>query len=966
MQSRSKRLKWALGGKGIRSEQVDIFEKLVQQLCNLITPEAECKQHEVFETTAWAEDIRKMLTKIDDGIKSEMQRDVFSWLGKPPSNDKYEDSLAERLDTTCEWIFDRPTFQSWLSAHDPRKPSFLWIHGPAGFGKTILCAHIAHHLSRALDTPVEHFFFHSGHESREDPYFALRSWLCQVAAKNSDAIEFIRRAWENDSSEKASRKMLLELFKEITTAIPGCIFIADGLDECSQLVSRDEPEIREVLERIEDNVWGYKISTGDVGADTAAFSQSVVDKKLSSKSEELRSAISEAMADRSQGQFLWIKMQEQYLRNGMSKKRLHEVVTNTPSGLDRLYDHNWRRIMNMSDWDRDRTFSLLRWTAFTFRPLNIRAVTEAVLITQFKELDIDEYPENFDDYYIRTEIVGLCGPLLEVQDHSKYPSPGWRTLHIPHFSVRQYLIEHLPAPVWIQGNGALNKDLSQVWAEKDYSDSCQESFLVYAAYNWIRYAKLIFGAQTTLSVPNAMGATPLFIASYYGHTGVVRILLDYGADASLPALGTFNCSPLWAASIRGSIEIVKELLSHGAGKTLAIPNAEGETPLHAAATHNHVQVLQLLLEVPGVPINQMTTYGFTPLFIASRNGYHDIVQLLLAVDSIDKDRENWMGLNPLFAAVAIGHLEVASLLLSKGSQVNPCVRIGQDLLWWARRSTEKGVVQLLEIQEALNGAGASSLFTTLLAGSMVNAKYTIEIPEDAVWVTNWNKLHAAARFERVLFPQVKYGGFVIEVDENIVLATDEQMSKDVLELLTGLQKNEAQPEDEQTTPNKREAEIHEPANPESTCCCSDDVIAYKDLSPEQKEINDILRNMDRDPDLMSLADLGKDGVFRFLDADRHIHYAVSLRPALIKSLIGWQPYDLEVESFWRGVNRMKVPEEQWHSLPEGMLPPLLTEEEKRDERDMKNKHKINKTRGDLKNGVHREDVVLIKSDNQLR
>jgi hypothetical protein len=162
-------------------------------------------------------------------------------------------------------------------------------------------------------------------------------------------------------------------------------------------------------------------------------------------------------------------------------------------------------------------------------------------------------------------------------------------------------------------------------------------------------------------------------------------------------------------------------------------------------------------------------------------------------------------------------------------------------------------------------------------------------------------------------------------------------------------------------------EIHEPADAGAISCSSEDGIVYKDLSPEQKEISDILRNMDRDPDLLGLADLGKDGVFRFLDADRNIHYAVPLRPALIKALIDRLPYDPEVEAFWRGVDGTKVPEEQWYNPPEGILPPPLTAEERREEREImeKNKDKIDKRREDLKNGVHRERLVFIESDNKL-
>ncbi|KAF9776091.1 hypothetical protein IL306_005756 [Fusarium sp. DS 682] len=157
-----------------------------------------------------------------------------------------------------------------------------------------------------------------------------------------------------------------------------------------------------------------------------------------------------------------------------------------------------------------------------------------------------------------------------------------------------------------------------------------------------------------------------------------------------------------------------------------------------------------------------------------------------------------------------------------------------------------------------------------------------------------------------------------------------------------------------------------PAEVEATCCSSEG-IAYKDLSPEQKELSDILCNMDRDPDLMGCADLGKDGVFRFLDANSNIHYAVPLRPALIKALLDRLPYDPEVEKSWRGIDGTNVPKEQWYNPPDGILPPPLTEEQRREEQEIieKNKNKFDKIREDLKNGIHRERLVFIESDNKL-
>ncbi|KAF5554105.1 ankyrin [Fusarium phyllophilum] len=735
-QSRGRRLKWALGGKESRNEQVDIFEKLVQQLYNLIPPEEKSQNYEGLESTAWVEDIRQMLTKIEQGIKFEEQRDVLSWLGKSPPNDKYEDSLSKRVDTTCEWIFDRPTFKSWLSPVDSTKPSVLWINGPAGFGKTVLCAHIVHHLAESLDKPVAHFFFTSDHESREDPFSALRSWQRQLAVKVNDAFECIRRAWENDSSEEASRRSLVDLFKQMITAVPGCVFIADGLDECSQLgngdtsvtrflrdimgamagtdvrlllVSRDEPEIREALREHKEPLSEYRIGTDDVQADTAAFSQSVVNGKLSGKSEDLRLAISKSMTDKCQGQFLWIKLQEQSLRNTMSKKRLHEVVENTPSGLDRLYDQNWSRIMNMSHQDRDRTFALLRWTAFTFTPIAVYAAIEAVLMDQFGELDPDDYPENVDDEYITGEILGLCGPLVEVQYDKEDSIPGSGTLHIPHFSVRQYLVKHLPAPVWMQPKDIINIEgemihhtaiaracvqhlsLPQVWEEEDGSEPCLKAFLTYATFFWVQHAKSSFMDPSLRDVSKAFlksdnicfksfvnyladeldqdsGPKSIFqpelrpfeLIFYLGWIDMADYLMD---DAEVNEIGSLGRSPIFSACISRSAESVTMLIRHGAD--LGIIDDFGWTCLHEAAYYGFEDSVRILVE-SNVDLSLQNRFGYTPLHLAGYKGNVNCCQYLLeqGADSTIRDTN---GRNVIhLTCFHAGHAELLRLILQDG------------------------------------------------------------------------------------------------------------------------------------------------------------------------------------------------------------------------------------------------------------------------------------------------------------
>jgi hypothetical protein len=49
--------------------------------------------------------------------------------------------------------------------------------------------------------------------------------------------------------------------------------------------------------------------------------------------------------------------------------------------------------------------------------------------------------------------------------------------------------------------------------------------------------------------------------------------------------------------------------------------------------------------------------------------------------------------------------------------------------------------------------------------------------------------------------------------------------------------------------------------------------------------------------LLGITDLGHNGVFYFLNANRNIHYTIALRPALIKALLDRSPYNHKEEKF---------------------------------------------------------------------
>lgn len=70
LQSRRKRLRWALGGKEDRTEQVEVFEKLVQQLHNLVSVDQNGHKHSGDHKDEGWSDVRQILLNMEQGMKS--------------------------------------------------------------------------------------------------------------------------------------------------------------------------------------------------------------------------------------------------------------------------------------------------------------------------------------------------------------------------------------------------------------------------------------------------------------------------------------------------------------------------------------------------------------------------------------------------------------------------------------------------------------------------------------------------------------------------------------------------------------------------------------------------------------------------------------------------------------------------------------------------------------------------------
>ncbi|XP_054032472.1 ankyrin repeat and SAM domain-containing protein 1A isoform X1 [Dryobates pubescens] len=143
-----------------------------------------------------------------------------------------------------------------------------------------------------------------------------------------------------------------------------------------------------------------------------------------------------------------------------------------------------------------------------------------------------------------------------------------------------------------------------------------------------------------INAKNNDNETALHCAAQYGHTEVVKVLLEELTDPTMRN-NKFE-TPLDLAALYGRLEVVKLLLN--AHPNLLSCNTKKHTPLHLAARNGHKAVVQVLLEA-GMDSNYQTEKG-SALHEAALFGKTDVVQILLAA-GIDVNIKDNRGLTAL-------------------------------------------------------------------------------------------------------------------------------------------------------------------------------------------------------------------------------------------------------------------------------------------------------------------------------
>ncbi|KAL2863969.1 ankyrin repeat-containing domain protein [Aspergillus lucknowensis] len=729
------RLKWALADSSYLLRQVEDFEAFVQKLYDLVALES--LQNDEFQ---------KLQKALIQSQRNQALDRALQWLDATTTENSYDAYCSARLETTCGWVTAHTTYQAWLSNQHTNTSKVLWIHGPAGFGKSVLCAYIIKSLRGSRRSHVYYFFCSGETEAQRDPISIIRSWIHQSIHHDESVLAAVLHYVDSSEGSKATLSDLWHLLQMVMSRNPNAVFIVDGFDECPRtttaridlhrnrgdilhelievttkanaatrllVVSREEGDIKSELRSYGPHPPGIElyelaISKDDVAPDVGRFAKHIVSEKLTKNPDQFHQDLAGQIALKSDGMFLWIRLQSQKLRPRKGKRQLLRTVDEMPTDLVRIYERNWNDIQNFPDYDRQRAEAVLRWVTFAERPLTIAELSEAVAVLDNNEdgPQFDELPSPFDGEYVDSEILGLCGPFLELRaagpDEAKWE---FQTVHLIHFSAVEFLLgqhpggpfsDHMLQHHHLTQNCLKYLDHCDTWQGEDLKDMgflFKRPFQEYAVYNW--YAHVNACGQYKHEVKSRLtsffdvsnsnwdnwrrryeshkNAHPegeigpggrIYYAAQLGFDGVLKYLHNNGLT-NLNETGGYFGNPLQAAAATGQMSTLKFLLEKGANLHA---NGRHGSALHAAALLNQEEVVRQLI-LHGASVFVIDDVGQTPLCYAVRNGYYAITRHLLNSNS-DPSIRAYRGVTPIAIAAIHGYLEIAMLLLQNGADFN--------------------------------------------------------------------------------------------------------------------------------------------------------------------------------------------------------------------------------------------------------------------------------------------------------
>ncbi|KAB8606249.1 hypothetical protein FH972_025879 [Carpinus fangiana] len=611
------------------------------------------------------------LIPIDLNARREALRD---WLDVKSSENIFAKRLSEQHEGTCKWLRQTPTFHNWESfSNDGAGAKMLWVHGPAGFGKSVHCASLVQAFREAKEN-VLYFFCSADVEDQRDPMAIARAWVWQLASNDNDILQSLLERNELFESGEAESVKVWDLLQYAASQTNRPIFVIDGFDECRRtsldwrdgslsirtsfletllqtlvdidsrvlVFSRDEADIRAGIFSDAGLPWAvlsHDVQQLDVEPDLKEYSTSVIQHQLKNRDDSVKRDIAQKLSQKADGMFLWIRLQQGSLRQSKTVKQLRDIIDDMPQGLEHVFERDWQYIKRLPHYDKIRAVKLLKWVTFAVRPLTALELSEVLGIDESSssfDLDLENLPDCLDEEYLREEFIGICGSLLSFQVTSE-GSYGTALIKLSHFSVRTFLLSKFDSQLDESASIIKEADLlgrtcvrylclDSVWntASQQPAPFDLHPFMAYAVNSWPEQ----INASNLESLKYVMFFFSLENRFWSQWRDRFEQIEPPESKAEIDKSDRIPGERGYYAALFGFLEVLEQF-QEGSETEFKRQSGPLGSPLHAACFSGHVAVVKFLLD-EGVSVDESGGRFGCALNAAARRGHESIVTELLA------------------------------------------------------------------------------------------------------------------------------------------------------------------------------------------------------------------------------------------------------------------------------------------------------------------------------------------------
>ncbi|KAG9566852.1 Pfs, NACHT and ankyrin domain protein, partial [Aureobasidium melanogenum] len=581
------------------------------------------------EVQKTVDNTNKNVEKLRDYASSNKLKE---WLHAPDPSTNYNRAIQQRHPGTGLWFTRSTSYGDWRVERN----GFLWLHGFAGCGKTVLSSIIIEHLQKELPsshTSLLYFFFDFTDKEKQSHENMVRSFVQQLYVQEETSRYLLEQVFERCAgrNEQPSLAFLENVFASMLKQAAHIRVVIDALDEsCQQKNTLEWLRRISANQDIAPNKLSVIITSRKEYDIESAFLKWISEKNvLPIKADDVNKDISDfvhnvqleiesKLIEKANGMFRWVTCQLATLENCLDLRDLRNALDDLPDGLDETYS---RILARVDARNQAKAIAMLQLLVWAKRELTLNELVDALAIRQDEEgLHYD--PGN--KMPVPNEIAKILPGLIILDTAESYRWQPARTLvrvwvRLAHLSVKEYLTSSCVHDTFKPSLGKLNAHIAIVdmcithfynsYPESHVLDALKDSqetdgetsdlpYFVYYLLYWAEHARIAHTDESALK-----RIVKLLTSGLHPDSPFARcIRFTHPKHPASPIEKFSDMTALFYASMGGLDRVVYRLLEHDA-QTLKNPYTYLRlTALGAATQNGHEETVRVLLANGATPM----------------------------------------------------------------------------------------------------------------------------------------------------------------------------------------------------------------------------------------------------------------------------------------------------------------------------------------------------------------------------